>query len=352
MNPNIQLIEPRDRAEISFLSREQKAFFADPYRFQPHTPVSEPRKTDLTIPVPADFVWEAGADCSGLQISGSADFSSISRLVKGRCRKLKDGRLRFRAKIANLEHGGKYYWRVTDGKRFSSVHSFTVADELPRWIGVPNVTNVRDLGGWKTASGKRIRQGMLFRGGQFDPPWTNQPGGSKITAAGRKVLLEDLKIHTELDLRGVEEFTALPGIPRYEMIRFSAYATWGGPGGQGIFSDAMRQQVKKIFELLSDPSAYPLYFHCQGGGDRTGSLAFLLENMLGLDEADCLTEYELSNLSVSGERSRFSEVWTRFMEKLETILPGGSRREQVCRFLRQCGVTDLMQNKIRSILLE
>ena len=351
MQRNIQLTEPQDRADISFLRQEQKAFFNDPYRFKPHTPVIEPRKIDLTSPVPVDFVWEGGTEKSVLQISDRKDFKTLIRQVEGKGRKLKDGRVRFRAKIANLEHGRKYFWRVTDGKKFSAVRTFTVADEQPRWVSVPKVTNVRDLGGWKTASGKRIRQGMLFRGGQFAPSWTNQPGGSKITAAGRKVLLEDLKLHTELDLRGNGSFT-LPGIPRYEMIPFSAYATWGGQGGQGIFSNTMRRQVKKIFALFADRSAYPLYFHCQGGGDRTGTLAFLLETMLGVSDADCLNDYELSNLSVSGERCRFSEVWTKFMEKLETIVPGGSRQEQVCEFLRQCGVTDAMQKKIRSILLE
>ena len=349
----IHLAEPQDMAEVSFLSGEQKAFFRNSYGIAPCTPVNGLQEIDLTFPVPVNFIWEGGPGNSELQISGSADFESVLRKVKGTSRKLKDGRMRFHAKIVNLEHGRKYFWRVGDGKNFSAVRTFTVADELPRWVSVPNVTNVRDLGGWKTVSGKRIRQGMLFRGGQFNPPWTRQPGGSEITGKGRKVLLEELKIHTELDLRGGQENPAhLPEIPRYEQIPFSAYATWGGPGGQGIFSDAMRPQVKKIFELFSDPSAYPLYFHCQGGADRTGTLAFLLEAMLGVDEADCLFEYELSNLSVSGERSRFSEVWTKFMEKLETVVPGGSRQEQVCGFLRQCGAAGSIQEKIRSILLE
>jgi len=344
--------EPQDGAKVSFLSREQKAFFNDPHRAKPHTPDIEPRKTDLTRPVPVDFVWEGGTEKSVLQISGSADFKKLVRQVEGKSRKLKNGRIRFRAKIVNLELGRKYYWRAACGKKFSAVRTFTTVAEQPRWISVPNVTNVRDLGGWKTASGKRIRQGMLFRGGQFDPPWTNQPGGSAVTEAGRRVLLEDLKLHTELDLRSGKDKGALRGIPRYELIPFSAYATWGGPQGQGIFSAEQRKQVKKIFELLADPAAYPLYFHCQGGGDRTGTLAFLLETMLGVNDADCLNDYELSNLSVSGERSRLSEVWTKFMEKLETVVPGGSRQEQVCGFLRECGVTDDMQAKIRSLLLE
>ena len=74
--------------------------------------------------------------------------------------------------------------------------------------------------------------------------------------------------------------------------------------------------------------------------------------MLGLDRESLLTEYELSNLSVSGERNRFSEVWTGFMEKLKSFAPGGTEGEQVREFLRQCGVTDEVQTKIRSILLE
>ena len=352
MARKILLSEPKDGAKVSFLSREQKAFFNDPYRKKPHKPDIEPRKTDLTRPVPVDFVWEGEVEKSVLQIACRADFKNPVRQIEGKGRKLKNGRIRFRAKIVNLEHGRKYFWRAAHGKKFSEVRTFTTADEQPRWISVPNVTNVRDLGGWKTASGKRIRQGMLFRGGQFAPSWTNQPGGSKITAAGRKVLLEGLKIQTELDLRGGKDKGALPGIPRYELIPFSAYATWGGPQGEGIFSMEQRKQVKKIFELLADPSAYPLYFHCQGGGDRTGTLAFLLETMLGVNEADCLNDYELSNLSVSGERSRFSEVWVKFMEKLETFAPGTSRQAQVCGFLRECGVADDLQEKIRSILLE
>ena len=349
MEQKIHLSGPQDGAQVSFLSREQKAFFSDPYRVTPHTPAIEPRKTDLTHPVPVKFVWEGGTGKSVLEISGSADFKKLVRQVEGKSRKLKNGRIQFHAEIVNLEHGRKYFWRAVQGNKFSVIRTFTTADEQPRWISVPNVTNVRDLGGWKTASGKRIRQGMIFRGGQFDPPWTNQPGGSAVTEAGREILLKELKIHTELDLRGVKDKGALPGIPRYELIPLQAYATWQE---QGIFSGEQRKQVKKIFELFADPSSYPIYFHCQGGGDRTGTLAFLLENMLGVSEADCLNDYELSNLSVSGERSRFSEVWIKFMEKLETVVPGRSRQEQVCGFLRECGVADDMQEKIRSILLE
>ena len=348
MQQNIRLCNPPNRAEISFLSREQQTFLTDPYRFNPHTPDLVPRKEDLTLPVPVDFIWEAGAEFSTIQISDTPEFKTICRQIKGSRRTLKNTMSRFRAKVSNLEHGKTWFWRVTDNRNVSEAQTFTVADQLPRWIRVEHVTNVRDLGNWKTTSGKRIRQGMLFRGAQFDPPWTNQPHGSRLTPKGKKVLMEDLKIHTELGLRGCKG-TPLKGIARYELLPFSAYASWRECG---IFTDEQMQNVKKIFEIFADRKSYPVYFHCQGGGDRTGTAAFLLETMLGLSEEDCMTEYELSNLSVSGERSRFSREWTQFMAKFQTILPDGSLQEQVCEYLRRCGVSDAMQEKIRSLLLE
>ena len=149
-------------------------------------------------------------------------------------------------------------------------------------------------------------------------------------------------------MRGATEGTKVGPVERYEKISMSAYATWGE---HGIFTDVQQKNVRKVFDILADETAYPIYFHC-AGGDRTGTIAFLLEAMLGLDEESLVTEYELSNLSVSGERHRFTEVWTKFMEKLETYVPGGTRKEQVVAFLKTCGVTDETMNKICALLLE
>ena len=334
MNPKIILHSPADQAEISFLTRIQKDFLVDPYRFTPHDPELEPRKEDLSIPKTVSFRWEGGAPEAELQISPSPDFADcISFSGNGS------------AEVSNLFHGKKYFWRVKCEGGISEVRSFTVAPDLPRWIWMPDVSNVRDLGGWKNRAGQTIRQGMIYRGAQL-AAWNHLKTGSAINAEGRDVFFHALKIHTELDLRGGG--TCCLPVARYELIPVVAYATWST---DGIFSEAQMNQVRQIFELFADPEAYPLYFHCQGGGDRTGTIAFLLENVLGLDEETILTEYELSNLSVSGERTRFSEVWCKFMEKLESFAPGESRGRQVGEYLRQCGVSEEVKEKIRSILL-
>ena len=41
----------------------------------------------------------------------------------------------------------------------------------------------------------------------------------------------------------------------------------------------------------------PVYFHCIYGADRTGTLAFLLESLLGVGENELAKDYELTSFS-------------------------------------------------------
>ena len=343
----IILNQPAEGEEISFLTPEQKLFFEDANRAIPHTPDPTPRTVDLTVPRAVRFDWAAEFPESELQISASFDFGDFLRfpgeLSTGRRGKSKRGMSAFSAEIRNLPCGRRYYWRATSGGEFSGIRSFTTAAALPRWIAMPEVTNVRDIGGWPTRDGRVVRQEMVYRGAQLDawPP----PLECAVNEAGRRVFFDVLKIRTELDLRG--KTPVLP-VKNFQPIAMQAYATWNETG---IFSAEQMANVKKVFGIFADPDAYPVYIHCMGGGDRTGTVVFLLEAMLGMDISDMITDYELSNLSVSGERSRFSAVWTKFMEKLESFAPGGSRNDQVSAYLRQCGVTQKTQEAVRKILL-
>jgi len=341
---------PEDGAEISFLTLAQRLFAKDPYRAVPHIPELEPRTVDETVPKKVRFDWYAEGAESELQISSTPDFREYRRfqadksIVRFRAKGPERDFSVFSAEVNNLPHGEKYYWRAKAEDGFSEVRSFTVAPDLPRWIELPLVTNVRDLGGWKTQDGRTIRQEMVYRGAQFEA-WTSQKSYD-LTEAGREVFFNVLKIRTELDLRG--KASLLP--PQHSLlVSMSAYATWKE---HGVFTPEQMENYRRIFELFTRPAIYPVYFHCQGGGDRTGTLAFMLEAMLGMSLDDMVDEYEQSNLSVSGERSRFSEVWVKFMEKLETLAPGKTVNDQVREYLRQCGVTDEMQEKIKSILLQ
>ena len=335
----VKLLFPADNDVISFATQEQIQFHHDENRNVPHELVLEPRVIDLTFPKTVEFRWTPADSDGVVEIAPDPSFSSYETFpsTKG-C-----------ASVYNLQHGKTFYCRVRINDQYSPVSSFSVRKDMPRWIYLPNVTNVRDMGLWKTQSGKQIKPGMLFRGAKLENLTSSED--KDLVQLGLQIFKEQLGIRTELDLRAVTEgINAIP-MPEEYYYKFpmSAYATWKV---HGVFTDDQKEYIHKIFDLFADANTYPIYFHCAGGGDRTGTIAFLLEAMLGLSDDDLITEYELSNLSVSGERSRFSEVWREFMKELETYAPAGTRQEQVISYLQSCGITETTLQKIADLLLE
>lgn len=313
----IPLIEPADNASISFVSQAQKAFTID-----------KNRTADFTFPrtVPFTYQYDGTAE---VQISTDKNFSNPQIFTGGKT-----------VQISNLVPGQKYYWRAVDGTNNSSIRTFTVAKDHPRWLNVPKVTNFRDLGGLKTIDGKMIRYNMLFRGGQFEKWHKQHP--SMITPEGQKIFLETLKIQTEIDLRN--NGTKIIPVPNYQRVGLIAYSR--------IFTPKYMERIKQIFDILAKQENYPVYFHCQGGADRTGTLAFLIEAMLGLKYNDLAANYELSNYSISGKRFRTAPRWQEFVKGFEKFAPGKSINEQVAAYLSQCGVTDDAQQHLKKLLLK
>ena len=330
------LLVPDEGAVLPLQTTAQKAMLASRRRFVPHKPNITPRKHDLTTPLGVVFRWEGGA--GELQLCQDAAFEQPLRYRgNGSC------------VVYNLLPGSAWHWRVMlSSRQYSEIRRFSIEDALPVFLRIEGLSNVRDIGGWRTNDGHRIRTRMLIRGCQFEPKGSLD---FRITEAGKATYFGELGVRTELDLRGQEEGKEILEHPGYRRIHIpaSAYATWSQ---EGIFSSEQKATMKRIFTLLCDENVYPLYFHCAGGGDRTGTLAFLLQTLLGVSLEDALTDYEYSNLSISGERSRFSEVFTAFLAKLETYAPGKGIQCQVKAYLRDCGVSSATMRKLCSLLLE
>ncbi len=206
-----------------------------------------------------------------------------------------------------LVPGTTYYWRVLDNKKniLNDDYSFLVTDTLSlRTMNVEGMFNMRDLGGWTAQSGTKIPYGKVYRGGNF----------SRITETGKETLIEELGVKTEIDLRTngtnalndsrIEYFKA--GMWQYTMIipgYSSPAAEDDGKTVRGYDSGSV-SSLKSIFEKLADNSSYPVYFHCNAGADRTGTLAFLLEGLLGVSYDDIIKDFELTSFSDQGARYR------------------------------------------------
>jgi protein tyrosine/serine phosphatase len=181
----------------------------------------------------------------------------------------------------------------------------------------------------------------LFRGSELN-------SHCQITAQGRKVLEDDLGIRSDVDLRGSGE-ECLPALDaahvQYVNIPLASYDM--------IASPEYTRRYRQVFGLLALPAAYPIYLHCWGGADRTGTVCFLLGALLGMREADLELDYELTSLSVWGERSIASEAYQEMRQTLALFAHKGSPlQHQVERYFRVIGVTPQEVASIRAIFLK
>lgn len=238
-----------------------------------------------------------------------------------------------RVELINLEIGKTFYWYV-EGKIGSTVvksdvATFTVADAGPRNLDVGGVTNCRDLGGWKTEDGKTtLRQGQLFRSANFN----------NVTSEGKKVLLNDLGIKTEIELRMAEGKGS--AYSTTESILGSSVKLVFAPMDDSVSnllsSSVNADSLLKVFETLGDENNYPIIFHCNIGTDRTGMIAFLVLGLCGVSERDIYRDYLFSNFASLGS-SRSGSVIEKYLDTIKSA-EGKTLSEKIENYLLSRGV--------------
>ena len=88
--------------------------------------------------------------------------------------------------------------------------------------------------------------------------------------------------------------------------------------------------------------------HCAGGHDRTGTLAFLLNGLLGVEEDDLCRDWEASVFSDAGMKFS-SDCIVRLLGYLKTM-PGSTLQERIEAYVKGCGVTDAEIAAFRAIM--
>ena len=176
--------------------------------------------------------------------------------------------------------------------------------ELPHVIELQGVSNLRDLGGYRTEDGRVVRRGMVYRSAAL----------AKLTAADRAVM-DRLGLRTVCDFRGVEESgrapTHLPG-PRIVALPIEPTV---GAGLRDILrtreatGEALHAVLERAYAAYAlDSSAQygalldaileggtPLLFHCSAGKDRTGFGAAMLLTALGVPWDAVVADFEATN---------------------------------------------------------
>lgn len=178
-----------------------------------------------------------------------------------------------------------------------------INDSLRRVVKMEGAFNFRDAGGYKTADGKEVVLGKIYRSDAID----------KLSDRDLKTF-KNKKISTVVDFRGVEEAKKAPDrlpdhtsyllcpagsndLPNAQSIAnmlknknflFDMY----GEGGLPYFGERYRPLFVKLLTLQPDEA---LLYHCTGGRDRTGMASALFLKILGVPQDVIENDYVASN---------------------------------------------------------
>lgn len=253
-----------------------------------------------------------------------------------------------RVELTNLELGTTLYWYVegrAHGKTYNSeVSTVTVGGNAPRNLDVGGVTNCRDLGAWKTLDGVTLRQGQIYRTGRL----------SAVTSDGKKLLLNDLGIKTEIDLRNETQVNNHGDSTEVSKLGSSvnyvfAPMEWEGLGSYNILTAPVNEEsLLKVFEVFGDEKNYPILFHCSIGTDRTGLVAFLILGLCGVSEKDLYRDFIFS---VFGKIDKVPEVarLTGFLDSVKKA-EGKTLADKIETYLLSRGVTAEQIATIRKMM--
>lgn len=245
--------------------------------------------------------------------------------------------------IQNLRPDTNYEYLIqvafSNGKKIEKSGTFKTEPSLC-FLFVDGARNVRDIGTTETLDGKRIKKYMVYRGSEIDGA-INQ--SSRLTEDGINYMTDVLKIKTEVDLRWYDKKImkdVLGSGTVHNYYRISSY--------NDFFDKTYSvEDAKKLFSDLANPDTYPIYVHCSYGADRTGTVIYFLEALLGVSEEKLHQEWE-SSVLCNGDT--FYEEMDEFLIRFKA-LKGDTMQEKAENYLLSIGVTRKEIESIKEILL-
>lgn len=203
-----------------------------------------------------------------------------------------------------------------------------------------STANMRDLGGW-SCDGGTVKYGKLFRGGEFQ-------------TADLDVFLNQLRIRHELNLRGTTEAEEARTILR-DYVGFTCPELYTWYTIADTYKEAWKEILRCVFDCATENK--PLFFHCAGGADRTGTVACIIEAVLGVSQSDIDKDYELTcfNSGVSTDtvaRRRNESEWSGLINQINALTVGNTFRDKVLNWVFSLGFTVDEVNAFRTAMID
>lgn len=260
--------------------------------------------------------------------------------------------------LDNLLTDTTYYYQVkgcfsNDDYIESQVLKFKTGETI-RTLDIDGVDNIRDIGSLPTSiAGKKLKQGMIFRSATLD----------SLTEKGKAQLKEIYGIKTELDLREKAYWKDNSYID--SSIAYKHVTSENGGvlylenGSTGINDNGGKATLKEELQVFTSEANYPIDMHCAIGRDRTGTLAMVLEALLGVEEDDIYIDYLVSHLSESGNKdsAAVKDTYANIKATLEniknSITVGTTLAEKTENYLTSViGLTSDEVSSIKNVMME
>ena len=242
---------------------------------------------------------------------------------------------------------------------------------MERRVAVEGCHNFRDLGGYPTRDGRRLRWRRLFRA---DALHSLTP--SDVTTLRGEIGLGevvDLRSSAELEADGrgpladeAIRFHHLPLIERTYGDDVSPPADFDLGDFYFDLLDFAREPLARVLTTLARTPA-PAVFHCSAGKDRTGVVSALLLGLLGVDDELIVADYAATREALAGIEAKlkasrgYEDMWKELPpeslhanpETMQVFLVRlGERYGGIADYARGIGVSEADLGGLRERMLE
>ncbi|MBF9149872.1 tyrosine-protein phosphatase [Novosphingobium jiangmenense] len=232
---------------------------------------------------------------------------------------------------------------LTGGAPQLAVAQAVASGEVAASLHLATAPNFRDIGGYRTRDGHKVRRGLVWRSDQMN---LLSEADLAAIAALHPAAIADLRTQTER----TREPDRLPAGARYVVLNVAADSTQSLGGdmrlamaqiaqgkGEALLVEANREFVtlpsarKSYAELvrLMIAADGPVVYHCTAGKDRTGWATAVVLSLLGVPRETIMQDYLLSNerlaaknaAILSGLAKSRSTLDPAFLEPVLTVKP-------------------------------
>jgi len=393
VSAQIELVAPADGATVRQMHSIQREYAKAPWaqceKYFDGAENAQKLRSRGSTPVPIKLQWKGDAKEYQVTVRRLPDGKVVlDQTVATNC-----------VEVDSLDIATKWEWTVSAGGD-KLVSHFKTEDRLPRLVRMTGSNNCRDIGGRRGLGGRRIRQGLVYRtaglnsnapveyytteeildlekrgelkkmghtgralhrklkAGEKISPHAKKnrlvkrkcfaPGKRRFTDEEVARILKVYGIRSDIDLRSDDECYGMTGSPlgptvTWFHISYSAYS--------GAFSGKGMAINKKVFDVFMDDNNYPLIFHCIGGADRTGTVAMLLEALLGVPEEELWRDYLTTGFVGVVSDANHKKLFGDAIKKLKEH-PGETLADKAESYFLKLGFTKEDVQRLRERLLE